>query len=77
MKKKANPGEIARAKREKGRVKDTFEGVDEVLGLGDIALIHLAGAVGLRISVASGMKGVAEELLKNAGILVPYTVREK
>ena len=74
MKKRANPGEIARARREKGRVKDALG--DEVDLIGDIGLIHLAGAVGLRIVVAVGQKETAEKLLKDAGVLVPYTFRE-
>ena len=75
MKKKANPGEIARARREKGRVRDTFG--DKVKLTAEIGMIHLAGAVGLRIKVAPGQRGLAEELLKNAGVLVPYSIQEK
>ncbi len=71
MKKKANPGEIARARRERGRVMDALG--DKVSSIG---LIHLAGAVGLRIGVAVGEKALAEDLLKNAGIQVPYTIKE-
>jgi len=74
MKKKANPGEIARARREKGRVRDVLG--DQVDVPGGIGLIHLGAAVGLRIGVAIGQKEAAEKLLKDAGILVPYTIRE-
>ena len=74
MKKKANPGEIARARRERGRVVDTLgEDIDIT---GAVGLIHLGGAVGLRISVAPGQKELAEKLLLAGGIQVPYTVRE-
>jgi hypothetical protein len=74
MKKKANPGEIARARREKGRVKDILG--DDVEIVEEIELIHLAGAVGLRISVVAGQRDAAEKLLKDGGVLVPYTFRE-
>jgi len=74
MKKKANPGEIARARREKGRVRDILG--DEVQVPGDIGMIHLGGAVGLRIAVAAGQKELAEKLLKDSGVLVPYTISE-
>jgi hypothetical protein len=74
MKKKANPGEIARARREKGRVRDILG--EEVAISGDIGLIHLGGAVGLRIGVAAGQKELTEQLLKDSGVLVPYTIKE-
>lgn len=74
MKKKANAGEIARARRERGRVIDALGA--EVKITGGVGLIHLAGAVGLRISVAPGQRARAEELLKDAGVRVPYTIRE-
>lgn len=74
MKKKANPGEIARARRERGRALDTLG--EDVAITGGVGLIHLGGAVGLRIDVAPGEKAKAEEMLKKAGIQVPYTVRE-
>lgn len=74
MKKKANPGEMARARRERGRVRDILGSEVEVPG--GIGLIHLGGAVGLRVGVAVGQKELAEGLLKDAGVLVPYTIRE-
>jgi hypothetical protein len=74
MKKKANPGEIARARREKGRVRDILGDSIEIVE--EIGLIHLGGAVGLRICVVAGQKDTAEELLKDSGVLVPYTFRE-
>jgi hypothetical protein len=74
MKKKANPGEIARARRERGRVVDTLG--EDVKIIGGVGLIHLGGAVGLRISVAPGQKELAEKILQAGGIQVPYTVRE-
>ena len=64
MKKKANTGEIARARRERGRVRDILGNEVEVPG--GIGLIHLAGAVGLRVGVAIGQKEMAERLLKDA-----------
>ena len=73
MRKKSNPGEIARARRERGRVVDTL---GEEVKVGDIGLIHLGGAVGLRISVPPGQKELAEKILRAGGIQVPYTVRE-
>lgn len=75
MRKKANPGEIARAKRERGRVMDALG--DQVKVVGGIGLIHLAGAVGLRIGVAVGERALAEGLLKDAGVQVPYTIKEQ
>jgi hypothetical protein len=74
MRKKANPGEIARARREKGRVRDILG--DDIDIVDEIGLIHLGGAVGLRISVAAGQRDAAEKLLKDSGVLVPYTFRE-
>ncbi|KKL88138.1 hypothetical protein LCGC14_1927670 [marine sediment metagenome] len=74
MKKRANPGEIARARRERGRARDILKNEVEVSG--GVDLIHLGGAVGLRIGVAVGQRELVERLLKDAGILVPYTVRE-
>jgi len=74
MKKKANPGEIARARREKGRVKDILGDSIEIVD--EIGLIHLGGAVGLRICVVAGQRDEAERLLKDSGVLVPYTFRE-
>lgn len=74
MKRKANPGEIARARRERGRVRDILGSEVEVPG--GVGLIHLGGAVGLRVGVAVGQKELAEGLLKDAGVLVPYTIRE-
>ncbi len=74
MKKKSNPGEIARARREKGRVVDILGGQVKIPG--GIGLIHLGAAVGLRIGVAVGQKEIAEKLLEGAGVLVPYTIRE-
>ena len=74
MRKKSNPGEIARARRERGRVVDTLG--EDVKLTGGVGLIHLGGAVGLRISVAPGQKELAEKILRAGGIQVPYTVRE-
>ncbi len=74
MKKKANTGEVARARREKGRVRDALG--DQVEVPGGIGLIHLGGAVGLRVGVALGQREITENILKDAGILVPYTIRE-
>ncbi len=75
MKRKANPGEIAKARREKGRIIDALRGKIEITG--GVSMMHLESAVGLRISVAPGQKALVENILSEAGLLVPYIIRER
>ena len=74
MKRKFNPGELARARRERGKITDVFGGQIDLSG--GIGMIHLAGAVGLRINVSPAQRDLAENLLQRIELEVPYVFKE-
>jgi hypothetical protein len=68
-------GDMPLARRERGRVIDCLQGVDMIQG--DIRLIKLQGAIGLRIVVGENRREEAEGLLKKVKLKVPCTILER